>query len=245
VLGLDLLVDGQGFRGLVLLLGDGQPVVEVEVRDGDGLAGDRPLQAVDGQRRPSRLQEEAGQDLGRSAEVLVARGHALQERDRAVAIARGRRRLAALEGEAGLLEERDGARRQPGLLVELGRRLGVVRALVALRGEVLVAGADVDAARRRPALGRLVRPRRVREHPHLLEQFGRALVVLALEEVPGRLRGLPGLERDLPAEVRRLHAVAALLVGVRGQPVVLRAQVQLGRFRVLPWRMQTSAASLK
>ena len=201
---------------MVALLGHGQPVVEVEVGGRDGLRAQRALETLDGQAGAPGLHEEPGQDLGGRAVVLVGRRHALQERDRAVAVARRRRRLTALEREPRALEQGDRARGLARLLVELGRRLQLARALVAVRGAVLHARADVDAARRRPALRRLVGAGGLGEHPDGLEQLRRALVELR------RLGVLPLAQAD----VRRLLEVAAAAVDLQRARQGLRLLVQ-------------------
>ncbi len=93
VLGLDPLVDRQ--RGVGLpgrLLGEREPVVEVEVADGDRLAADRLQHALAGEGGAARLDEEPREQLRRRAVVVVGGRHALQEGDRLLAIARAARR---------------------------------------------------------------------------------------------------------------------------------------------------------
>ena len=74
VLGLDLLEEGERLEGRPRrLVGEGQPVVEVEVRGRDRLGADRLLHPLQGQGGPAGLDEEPGQKLGGGAVVLVRR----------------------------------------------------------------------------------------------------------------------------------------------------------------------------
>src|SRR4029450_4269954 len=148
------------------------------------------------------LDEHPREQHRRLGVVLVVRRHLLEQRDRAVALARARRRLAALEREARLLVPREGA--------PAPARLDVPGPLVAPRALLLEPGPHLDVARGRPALAGLVRARRLRQHAHRLEQLGGAEGVAALLEEARRLRDLPLLERDLAAQVRRGRQVAAL-----------------------------------
>src|SRR5207245_1501863 len=198
---LHLLVEAERLPRVVLLLRVGHPVVEVEVRRRGGLPGDDLLHALDGQLGTAGLDEEAGEELDGGAVVLVGGRHALQKADGAVVVAGGGGRLAALEREPGALEERDGPRGLSRLLVELGRRLQLVRALVARGRAVLHPRADVDAPRRRPALRRLIRARSLGQHADGLEQLRGALVVLALLEELRRLRDLVFPQRHLAEQV--------------------------------------------
>ena len=103
----------------------------------------------------------------------------------------------------------------PDLLVELGRRLELLRLLVARRRPVLEPGADVDASRRRVALAGLVGARGLGQHAHRLEELGGAQVVLPLLEERGRLGHAVRLEGHLAAQGRGPHDVAGLLEGLR------------------------------
>ena len=229
VLGLDPLVDRQ--RGVALpgrLLGEREPVVEVEVADGDRLAADRLQHALAGEGGRPRLDEEPREQLRRRAVVLVGGRHALQEGDRLLAIARARGGLAALEREAGAAEQLRRAPQVAVLLEERGRRLELARLLVGGRGALLEPGAHVDAAGGPPALAGLVGLGGLGHHPHRLEQLGRAQVVAALEEERRGLGRLVGLERGLAPQGRRAHRVAGRLE--RGGGALVRPR-RAGRAR--------------
>ena len=88
VLGLHLLEEREGLRRRPRrLVGEGHPVVEVEVRGGDRLAADRLPHPLHRQRRPPGLDEEPREELRRGAVVLVSRDDPLQEGDRLLALA--------------------------------------------------------------------------------------------------------------------------------------------------------------
>ena len=153
----------------------------------------------------ARLDEQAGQELGGLAVVLVVGVHALEQGDGPVAVARLGGGLAALEGEPRLLVQLDGLVAVSRLLVEPGRRLDLAGPLVAGGGAVLEPGADVDGARRRVAVAGLVGAGGLGQHSHGLEQLRRAQVVLALLEEGRRLGDASLLERHLAAQVGGLH----------------------------------------